>query len=79
LAGLRHLRHWTARFQSGQSSSALEYVADVTGWPRRADRVLSTARATYRWLPQGTRLWVRQSDYELLDLARLRNVFMTLA
>jgi hypothetical protein len=30
-------------------------------------------------LPQGTRLWVRQSDYELLDPAQLRGVFMTLA
>jgi hypothetical protein len=63
----------------GNPAAHLEYVPDVTGWPRRSDRVLSTARATYRWLPQGTRLWVRQSDYELLDLARLRNVFMTLA
>jgi hypothetical protein len=79
LAGLAHLRHWTARFQPGQSSSALECVADVTGWPRRSDRTLSTAQATYLWLLQGTRLWVRQSDYELLDPAQLRGVFMTLA
>ena len=56
----------------------LEYVADITVWPRRSDRVLSTARATYLWLPQGTRLWVRQSDYELLDPAQLRGEFMTL-
>ena len=71
-------RRWTGRFRPGQLSNAVQYMADVTGWPRRSDRVLSTARAIYLWLPQGTRLWVRQSGYELLDAAQLREVFMTL-
>ena len=56
LAGLEHLRRWTGRFRPGQLSNAVQYMADVTGWPRRSDRVLSTARAYYLWLPRGTRL-----------------------
>jgi hypothetical protein len=72
------LHRWTSRFKPGKFSSTLQYVADVTGWPRRSDRVLPAARATYLWLPQGTRLWVQQSEYELLDPARMRDMFMTL-
>lgn len=41
LAGLEHLRRWTGRFRPGQISNAVQYMADVTGWPRRSDRVLS--------------------------------------
>jgi hypothetical protein len=55
LAGLEHLRRWTGLFRPGQLSNAVQYMADVTGWPRRSDWVLSTARAIYLWLPQGTR------------------------
>ena len=58
LASLDHLRHWLARFQPGDpASTATAHIETQTGWPRRSDRVLSTARATYLWLPEGTRLW----------------------
>ena len=73
LAGLEHLRHWLARFQSGDPAcAAIAHTASATGWPRRSDRVLSTARATYLWLPDGTRLWQQGTAYEPLEAARMR-------
>ena len=73
LAGLEHLRHWLARFQSGDPAcAAIAHTASATGWPRRSDRVLSTARATYLWLPDGTRLWQQGTAYEPLEAAKMR-------
>jgi hypothetical protein len=54
LAGLEHLQHWLARFQPGDPAyAATAQTASATGWPRRSDRVLSTARvaATLRPCP----------------------------
>lgn len=56
LAGLAHLGRWVERFQLGHVNDALNAVAPAASWPRRSDRVLSTARAIYLWLPDGTRL-----------------------
>lgn len=78
LAGLEHLRHWLARFQPGDPAcTALAQAA--SGWPRRSDRVLSTARATYLWLPDGTRLWQHGTSYEQLDTATVRTLFASIA
>jgi hypothetical protein len=79
LASLEHLQHWLARFQPGTpASTAVERTAAAAGWPRRSDRVLSTARANYLWLPEGTRLWQQRTTYESLDTTRMRALFASL-
>ena len=72
LAGLSHLRNWTERFTDNVTNCRIQAVHDSTHWPRRADRVLATARATYLWLPQGTRLWREKCIYEELDPGQVR-------
>lgn len=75
LAGLEHLQHWLDRFRPGDpANAAVAQAADAADWPRRPDRVLSTARATYLWLPDGTRLWLQGAVYEPLDTARMRKL-----
>jgi hypothetical protein len=49
------------------------------GWPRRRDRTLGIVNATYRWLPEGSQLWVRSSDFEILDVDRVRQVLELVA
>lgn len=79
LASLEHLQHWLTRFQPGTpASNAIAHITTVTGWPRRPDRVLSTARATYLWLPERTRLWQHETTYEPLDTTRMRALFASL-
>jgi hypothetical protein len=76
LACLDHLQHWLTRFQPDSPAyAAIEHTAALTSWARRPDRVLATARATYLWLPEHTRLWQHDSTYEPLDTARLRALF----
>jgi HNH endonuclease len=76
LASLEHLQRWLTRFQPGTpASNAIGHIAMATGWPRRSDRVLSTARATYLWLPERTRLWQHETTYEPLDTTRMRALF----
>jgi hypothetical protein len=76
LAGLDHLGHWLARFRAGDPAcTAIANAAGRASWPRRSDRVLSTARATYLWLPDGTRLWLQGSTYESLETAKMRGLF----
>ena len=79
LAGLGHLRHWLDRFADSQANLAVEAVRQSTGWPRRPDRVLSTARATYLWLPGGTRLWREKDVYDQLSPIELRVLFAAVA
>ena len=79
LAGLLHLRHWTLRYSDPAVNAAIEDVRALTGWPRRPDRILATARATYLWLPDGARLWNRGTDYESLDASAARALFDALA
>ncbi|MHB1430497.1 MAG: HNH endonuclease [Streptosporangiaceae bacterium] len=79
LAGLIHLRHWTLRFSDPAVNAAIEDVRALTGWPRRPDRILATARATYLWLPDGARLWNRGTEYESLDASAARALFDALA
>src|SRR5450755_1335163 len=45
-------KHGSKPGGTGLSTSALEFVADATGWPRRTDRILSTAWARYLWFRQ---------------------------
>ena len=77
LAGLGHLRLWMERFGDTSTNLRVEAVKLSTGWPRRPDRVLSIARATYLWLPEGTRLWRENSAYDRLDAVEVRAIFRT--
>jgi HNH endonuclease len=79
LAGLGHLRRWIERFADTPASHRVEDISRSTGWPRRPDRVLSTARATYLWLPAGTLLWRENSVHDPLDPAEVRAVFDAIA
>ena len=80
LASLQHLEHWLSRFQPGEpASTAIALIASETRWPRRSDRILATARATYLWLPNGTRLWQQGTAYEPLDTATMRTLFASVA
>jgi hypothetical protein len=79
LAGLGHLRRWVERFTDSQANLRVEAVRQATGWPRRPDRVLATARAMYLWLPEGTRLWREKDAYDQLNLAELRALFAAVA
>ena len=75
LAGVEHLGRWLERFGSGPGSEALKDVEDSTRWPRRPDRVLSSARAIYLWLPEGTMLWQERSVYDEADTGSIRRLF----
>ena len=79
LAGLGHLGRWIQRFTGGPASQRVEEVQLSTGWPRRPDRVLATARATYLWLPSETRMWQEKSVYDPLDPAAVRLLFSQVA
>lgn len=72
LAGVGHLRQWVERFADTEANLRLETVKLSTGWHRRPDRVLATARATYLWLPEGTRLWREKLVFDRLDPAEVR-------
>ena len=80
LASLPHLENWLARFRPADpASTALSQIASDTSWPRRPDRVLATARATYLWLPARTRLWQEGTTYQPLDTAAMRSLFASVA
>jgi hypothetical protein len=79
LAGLGHLRRWIERFANTSANHRLEAVRLATGWPRRPNRTLSTARATYLWLPEGTRLWREKSAYDPLDPVEVRSLLDAVA
>lgn len=80
LAGLEHLGHWLARFRiDDPTNTAIAGAASAAGWPRRSDRVLSTARATYLWLPDGTRLWLHGTIYESLETTKMRALVVSVA
>jgi hypothetical protein len=79
LAGVSHLRRWTERFADTSANQRIEEVKALTGWPRRPDRILSSARATYLWLPEGTRLWREDSVYDPLGPTEVRAVFAGVA
>jgi hypothetical protein len=79
LAGVEHLGRWIERFQPGLADETLDAVATSVDWPRRSDRVLSTARAIYLWLPEGTRLWRQASEYEQLRQTDVRAIFASVA
>lgn len=69
-----------SRFQPGEPASiAIAHIASKTGWPRRSDRILAAARATYLWLPTGTRLWQQGTTYEPLDTTTMRTLFASVA
>jgi hypothetical protein len=79
LAAVIHLDRWIKRFLLLPASEALDAVATAADWPRRSDRVLSTARAIYLWLPEGTRLWRQASEYEPLQQTDVRAIFASVA
>jgi 5-methylcytosine-specific restriction endonuclease McrA len=75
LAGVRHLGRWLKRFGLGPEAQALHYVQENTRWPQRKDRVLSSARAMYLWLPTKTMLWERDSIYKEADVVLIKQLF----
>lgn len=68
LAALSHLERWLRRFdrQGSENLSLCQLAADYD-WPRRSERTLATARATYLSLPGGTRLWDQGNTFVPLD------------
>ena len=73
LAATTHLARWLRRFEPPEFD-ALEEVAGLVPWPRRAARTLGAVRATYAWLPTGTKLWIAHGDYEIADSTRIRSL-----
>lgn len=45
-------------------------------WPSNPDRTLSSARASYLWLPVGTPLWKGIGIYALADRVELQAVLL---
>jgi hypothetical protein len=74
LAAVGHLGRWLTRMGSGPEADALDDVEIGTRWPRRKDRVLSSARALYLWLPPGTKLWQEASIYRPADVGLIRSM-----
>jgi 5-methylcytosine-specific restriction endonuclease McrA len=73
LAGVEHLEGWRERFDpSSQAHALLDKIVYDTGWPRRPERTLASARASYLWLPPAARLWQSASLLEPVDTARVR-------
>lgn len=72
MAALGHLERWMERNEHYRAD--LADVAANRNWPRHSDRTLGAARATYLWLPEGTSLWLRGWQYELLDRQALMRV-----
>jgi hypothetical protein len=70
VAAHEHLERWVHRL----NTPVLNIVADDVGWPRRRDRTLGIVSATYRWLPEGSQLWLRSSAFEIVDPDRVRQV-----
>ncbi len=75
LAGVDHLDHWLKRFSPGPESDVLRSVEENTQWPRRSERVLSSARAMYLWLPEGAMLWRERSVYDEVDVRLIGQLF----
>ena len=77
LAGVEHLRRWVERFDSGSlADQGLRHIVALTGWPRRSERTLPSARASYLWMPATARLWVSRSELEVVDTATVRKILM---
>jgi 5-methylcytosine-specific restriction endonuclease McrA len=70
IAGHDHLRAWIDRL----TDPGLDDVAASVGWPRRQKRTVGTVAATYRWLPEGTRLWVRGGEFEVVKPQLVRSL-----
>jgi hypothetical protein len=69
MAATPHLSRWIQRNQT--RAADLEGIASDRTRPRHPERTMGAARATYLWLPQGTNLWLRDWDYELLERTTL--------
>lgn len=76
LAALDHLERWMNRFDPGSAGDlVVASVSEDVGWPRRSDRTLAAARASYLWLPSQARLWCSRRTLEPVDRDRLHAVF----
>jgi len=75
IAAHEHLERWVQRL----NTPVLDDVAHDLGWPRRRYRTLGIVSATYRWLPEGSQLWVRSADFEIVDPDRVRQVLELVA
>ena len=69
LASAEHVERWRER--SLRSGEALADLAREYEWARDTERTFGVARAVYLKLPDDARLWVRSSDFEPIQRARI--------
>jgi 5-methylcytosine-specific restriction endonuclease McrA len=70
IAGHAHLEAWVHRLHD----PVVDQIAADIAWPRRRDRTVGIAGATYFWLPTGSRLWVRSREFEVIDPQQVRQL-----
>lgn len=77
LAATGHLRRWLERFTHGSTAwEELGRLCEEIGWPRRPDRTLGSARASYLTLPTGTLLWRSTGRFEPVDRGVLHDLLV---
>jgi 5-methylcytosine-specific restriction endonuclease McrA len=69
LAAAEHVERWASRSQ--ELDNQLADIAREIRWHRDTVRSKSVASAMYLRLPESARLWVRQSEFALLDRDRI--------
>lgn len=76
LAAVPHLQRWLQRFTAGsEDDRRVAEVARQAKWPRRPDRVLATARASYFSLYDGTPLWEEEQRFVSAVLTEVSAAF----
>jgi len=72
-AATEHLERWLER--SSAEDDQLDAIATSAAWPRSADRSRLVAKALYRRLPDGARVWRRANELVPLDRSELERLF----
>jgi hypothetical protein len=70
LASADHVERWAERTRTRDAD--LTALARARSWPRNRDRSTAVARAVYRGLPAGTRLWRDPDNFDPVDHPRIR-------
>ena len=70
LASADHVERWAERTRTRDAD--LTALARTCSWPRDRDRSTAVARAVYRGLPAGTRLWRYPDNFDPVDHPRIR-------
>lgn len=74
-ASTDHLRTWVGRTSS--TAGAFAELRTNLEWPSDPTRTLSSARASYLWLPDGTPLWRGVGVYTLADRDELQAILVS--